>query len=260
MAEKVAPTVALIGDVIRPPKAAEMIAASLRRQIVRGDLVEGDPLPPEGTLMQQFSVSRPTLREAFRVLEAESLITISRGARGGARVHTPNGDGAARYAGLVLEYQGATLRDVFDARLVIEPGCVALLALSRTNEDLALLREAAARASAAINDPVKLIREQTEFHALLIELCGNQTLRLLSDMLRHIVDRANWRTVDVDAGSTDNVRANRKGHRAHHRVIDLIEAKDDRGAAELWRKHLKEAEAYILRGPLSEQTVLDLLE
>ena len=73
---------------VRVPKTAELVASHLRRQIVRGELKEGDALPPESALMEQFGVSRPTLREAFRVLESEALISVRRGARA-ARVSTP---------------------------------------------------------------------------------------------------------------------------------------------------------------------------
>src|SRR5256885_7189092 len=71
---------------VRVPKAAELVAGHVRSQIVRGELSEGDALPPESALMEQFDISRPTLREAFRILESEGLITVRRGARGGARV------------------------------------------------------------------------------------------------------------------------------------------------------------------------------
>ena len=120
------------GQRIRVPKTAELVAAELRRKIVRGELAEGDALASEAALMAEFAVSRPTLREAFRVLESESLISIRRGARGGARVQLPNGNVAASYAGLVLEYRGTTLQDVYDARTYIEAPCAALLAKRRT--------------------------------------------------------------------------------------------------------------------------------
>ena len=74
------------GPVLRAPKTAELIASYIRGQIVRGDLKTGDSLPSETVLMEMFGVSPPTLREAFRILEAESLISVRRGARGGARV------------------------------------------------------------------------------------------------------------------------------------------------------------------------------
>src|SRR6201996_2829510 len=126
----------------RVPKAAELVAADLRRQIIRGELAEGDALPPESDLMARFGVSRPTLREAFRVLESENLITIRRGARGGARVQPPGREVAARYAAFTLEYRGVTVRDVYDARAALEVPSVGKLARERTTEDLEVLDRA----------------------------------------------------------------------------------------------------------------------
>ena len=52
-------------------KAAERVAAELRREIVTGNLRPGDKLASEKDLQVQFDVSRPTLREALRLLESE---------------------------------------------------------------------------------------------------------------------------------------------------------------------------------------------
>ena len=76
-----------IATPVRVPKAAELVAAQLRGQIVRGELAEGDALPPEHELMQRFGVSRPTLREAFRVLE-EKRCSASSAARGAVPAST----------------------------------------------------------------------------------------------------------------------------------------------------------------------------
>ena len=102
------------------PKAAQIVA-DLRGQIVRGDLQGDDSIPPEDELMRQYGVSRPTLREALRVLEFDGLLTTRRGAKGGSTVHVPNGETAARSMGLVLEHRGATRADVLAARCIIEP-------------------------------------------------------------------------------------------------------------------------------------------
>src|SRR2546423_893707 len=74
-----------VGRQVRVPKTAELVARALRRQIIRRELGQGEALPSESALMEQFGVSRPTLREAFRLLESESLIEVRRGVRGGAR-------------------------------------------------------------------------------------------------------------------------------------------------------------------------------
>lgn len=252
-----------VGKQVRVPKTAELVAAQLRRRIVRGDLVEGDALPPEAALMEQFGVSRPTLREAFRVLESEALISVRRGAHGGARVHTPNGNVAARYAALVLEHRGTTLADIFEARDVIEAPCVGMVAARRTDDDLARLRAVLARAEKVIdgdelNDPRQIVLAQTAFHHLVVELAGNRTLIMLCGMLRHIVDLAAMSHVASEAGTASNRRMIRKAQRAHEQVVELIEAKQADEAEAMWRRHLAEGEEYLLGGP-GPKTVLDLL-
>jgi DNA-binding FadR family transcriptional regulator len=223
----------LVGQQVRVPKTAELVAAQLRRQIVRGDLVEGDALPPEATLLEQFGVSRPTLREAFRVLESEALISVRRGAHGGARVHTPNGEVAARYAALVLEHRGTTLGDVFAARAILEAPSARVLAERRTESDLAALRAALAQEEDAADDPAWMRQQERAFHMLVIELAGNKTLVVLSAMLNHILDRVSMPAhVDCDALP------------AHENLVQLIEKRDGPAAQAAWREHLTQAEEF----------------
>ena len=94
------------GAPIRSPKTAELVAGTLRRMVVDGQLKEGDYLPNEAELMTHFGVSRPTLREAVRVLESERLVEVRRGSRTGARVRVPGPEIVARPAGLLLELSG----------------------------------------------------------------------------------------------------------------------------------------------------------
>lgn len=246
-----------VGRQMRLPKMAEMIAGHLRRQIVEGELDEGAALPSEAELMAQFDVSRPTLREAFRILESESLITVKRGAHGGARVQLPDPKVAARHAAVILQLQRTTLEDLYEARIVIEPPCVALLAELRSAEALEKLRAALAEHDAVSDDPMRSIQVHVAFHSLLIELTGNQTLRLLMGTLENIIDMANKSQVESTAGSAVHDRASRKGLAAHHRIVDLVEARDAQGAEQLWRKHLTEARDYLVRADI--ETVLDLM-
>ena len=99
------------GTQIRSPKTAELVAGTLRRMVVDGQLTDGDFLPNEAELMTHFGVSRPTLREAVRVLESERLVEVRRGSRTGARVRVPGPEIVARPAGLLLELSGATIAD-----------------------------------------------------------------------------------------------------------------------------------------------------
>lgn len=246
-----------VGRQVRVPKAAELVAAHIRRQIVRGELAEDEALPSESALMAQFHVSRPTLREAFRVLESESLITVRRGPHGGARVQPPNSDVAARYAGLILQHRGTTLEDVLEVRVAVEPQAVAQLARRRTKADLGRLRATLELPEGSGAGPTELLRHRERFHALLVELTGNQTLVVLMGMLEHIVELADLFRVQSDEGSAELEAASEGSRRAHARVVDLIEARDAVGAERLWRKHLVEAQKYLVRG--SATTVLDVL-
>jgi DNA-binding FadR family transcriptional regulator len=250
-----------VGQRVRVPKTAELVAAHLRRQIVRNELHENDALPPEAVLMAQFGVSRPTLREAFRVLEAEGLISVRRGAHGGARVHTPDIDVAARYAGLVLEHRGATLSDVYEAAGLIEPACATMLAQSSSDEHLARLKESLAAGEAALKngaDEVEIMEAHDAFHALLVELTGNQTMIVLHRIMRAIVEIANT-TMAAQASSNGSARrAARKGQKAHESLVAALQAGDGEAASTCWHQHLTAADEYVTSG-LGTKHVLDLL-
>jgi hypothetical protein len=87
----------------KPLSTAELVAADLRRQIVAGKLGDGTFLPRQIDLLAIYEVSRPSLREALRVLESEGLISVRRGKLGGAVVHRPSLHMVAQTLGLVLD-------------------------------------------------------------------------------------------------------------------------------------------------------------
>lgn len=240
------------------PKMAERIAGDLRRRIVRGVLKEGEALPPEVVLIEQFGVSRPTLREAYRVLESEGLITVHRGAQGGARAKAPSASVAARYAGLVLEHGGTTLKDVYDARSVFESSCAAMAAERRTDVDLLRLRAKYEEISAVVDVRTR-IALHAEFDALVVAATGSQTMVMLSKMLRSIIDRSTLESVLQTVDQPSTVAAYEDAHRAHLRLIELIEAQDADGAARQWRRHLDLAQAFVMSTGVWDLSVLDLL-
>ncbi|OLE23156.1 MAG: GntR family transcriptional regulator [Catenulispora sp. 13_1_20CM_3_70_7] len=248
-----------VGRQVRVPKTAELVARSLRRQIIRGELGQGEALPPESALMEQFGVSRPTLREAFRVLESESLIEVRRGVRGGARVNAPDPEVAARYAGLILEYRNATLGDVYDASAVIEPQCARLVAAKHTAADVKQLRAALEREKEVLDEHLALVEAQDEFHSLLVRLTGNTTLELLAGMLRYMVDRSNASQVAA-TGDSPKARAQaREGHRTHVKLVDLIEAGKAQEAEKLWHRHIT-AVTVVTAAGAGPKTILELLD
>jgi GntR family transcriptional regulator, transcriptional repressor for pyruvate dehydrogenase complex len=95
----------------RPPKTAELIAEAVRADIRNGVLRAGSRLPGEAVLMETYSVSRPTLREALRMLEHDEVIEIRRGAHGGAAVRSPSGRPLARAIGDLVALTSAGVVD-----------------------------------------------------------------------------------------------------------------------------------------------------
>jgi DNA-binding FadR family transcriptional regulator len=243
---------------VRAPKAAELVAARLRDQIVRGELREGDVLAPEGELMQRFGVSRPTLREAMRVLEGEALITVHRGARGGARVHTPDGETVAQFAGLVLQFRGATVADVYEARRALDLAALRIIVGRGSPWDFVALDENVAAMGRA-TEPGDIVELHDEFHTLLVELAGNQTLVVFEQMIHRIIGRhGRFQVVQRDRLE---VRANAVGGaRTHARLLELLRnGGDPDEAVEMWRRHLDELARMVLLGD-DQETVLQLLD
>jgi len=254
-----------IGQIVRAPKTAELIAAQLRRQIVVGRLSEGDMLPPELTLMTQFGVSRPTLREAFRILETESLIIVRRGARGGAQVTAPTLSVAARYVGLLLQMQGSTIVDVYEARMVVEPVCARLLAERRTDEDLAdlraciqELRDLVSAAEAGMPGAAHWARGASRFHELILQRSGSPTLAVQGGVLQDIVATHLETSVARGEGESDSRRGFQRSIRSYDKLVGLVEARDSVGAEEHWRLHMETAAKSLLRGDLKTKPVVDL--
>jgi DNA-binding FadR family transcriptional regulator len=244
---------------IRVPKAGELVAGRLRRQIILGELKEGEALPSETALMEHYGVSRPTLREAFRVLEAEGLISIHRGARGGARVHVPDVSTSAKYAGVMLQYRGTSLADVYQARSILESRAAGLLAARRTRTEIDALEEALAESREAAKDPPRFVHVDERFHLLVVELGGNETLALLVQMLYHIIATANATVTALDTHPPDKgLSLARRAHRMHEQLVSLVRDGDPAQAESLWRKHL-DGIAKMLTEDMDVQTVLDLL-
>lgn len=250
-----------VGQLVRAPKTAELIAEQLRRQIVKGDLKPGRTLPPELQLMEQFGVSRPTLREAFRVLEAEGLISVRRGSRGGAQVLSPDVSNAARHIGLLLQMQGTTIDDVYAARMVSEPACAGMLAKVRTRqdlEDLTRVIEELETAVGSLPDPARWSHLTFRFHELIVQRCGNKTLAVQGAVLHDIVAthlsvRA-VRSFDETASPTRF----RSAIKAYKKLVSLLEAGDAAGAERHWRRHMEAAAEYLLEDDLHNKTVVDL--
>ena len=234
------------GAPIRSPKTAELVAGTLRRMVVDGQLTDGDFLPNEAELMAHFGVSRPTLREAVRVLESERLVEVRRGSRTGARVRVPGPEIVARPAGLLLELSGATISDVMTARSGVEPMAVRLLTEAGSAEAFDELDRMLDEAIPAGWQSGRLAETTGEFHRRLVELSGNATLGMIAGMLHEIQVR---HTAFVFKERRPVSKADyEKVMRSYRRLMEFMRSGDGAAAEAHWRKHLDTTRNLLLKG------------
>ena len=234
------------------PTAAQLVADSIRRQIVTGELEDGESLPPEAALIETYGVSRPTFREALRILQSESLISIRRGSRGGARVNAPMIEPIARQAGYVLQHLQTTLEDVYEARRILEPPAAAMLA-ARSKATKKALRDALREEQAAsAADPMTYARASAAFHEAVMRLAGNNTLGLFAGILHEIIDRHSG---EVYRDERDVPGRRERSDAAHARLVELVEAGDAAAAEQHWREHLAEIGARMAKTPVLKRSV-----
>ncbi|GGL15759.1 FadR/GntR family transcriptional regulator [Nocardia jinanensis] len=253
------------GASVRAPKTAELVAMRLRSKIVHGELVAGDILPTEAQLMEQFGVSRPTLREAIRILETESLISSRRGTRGGAQVTGPEIGVAARYVGLILQLQGTTLADVYEARMIAEPACAGLLAERHTEADLDDLRgcltalhrlgERELDSPSAMSEWSQLL---SQFHQLITERAGNRTLAVQAGVVRDIIDTHHAHTFAKGLRTAAPSRNFHRNLRSLEKLVALVAARDRDGAQQHWSEHMRVAGEGLFRDGSGQTTIVDL--
>lgn len=213
---------------VRIPKTGEVVAAALRREIVSGEIEEGAPLPTEAELMERFGVSRPSIREAFRILESEQLIIILRGSHGGARAARPEIDVAARYMAVLMQYNQVALSDVFTARSLFEPLAFRLLAQRRNRAKLAEGLEAILDELGEGLDGRQAAEVWVRFYRALFEAAGNQTLSLVYGTLTEVL---RFELLDVLGERRGSYESARKGLK---KVLDLAVEGDADGAAHMW--------------------------
>lgn len=166
----------------RAPKVSQKIAMAVVEQIVSNGLRPGDRLPPEGEMMQRFQVSRASLREGLRLLETFGVISIRQGQRGGPEIGSLTPAAIAQTLSLIFRLDGATYRDVFQARLLMEPVTARMAAERQPPEEIAALR--AVLELERTTPPENYVEASDSFHQLLSGMSGNPVLDLLGRSLR----------------------------------------------------------------------------
>jgi GntR family transcriptional regulator, transcriptional repressor for pyruvate dehydrogenase complex len=223
-------------------KLSEAIAAQILDDIARRDLKEGDPLMAEATMLETYGGGRASVREALRILETNGLINIKAGPRGGALVGKVDPVQFGRSASRYFQLGGATVRDLIEARLILEPATTGLAASRRDPVDMERLRSWV-EATAATNptpDDATYLTEAFEFHSLVCGMSGNLILDLITLAMKDVFT-SRVRSAVYPAHARKRVRV------VHAEIAQLVLDGNAEGAEKLMREHLEEYARYATK-------------
>jgi GntR family transcriptional repressor for pyruvate dehydrogenase complex len=172
--------------------ASEHVAVEIQHHIQEEGLGPGDFLGREEDLAAEFGVSRPTLREALKLLASGNLIRASKGPGGGIFVASTAQQGMSRSLtnaiAMMLETGAVTLDELLDARLLLEVPLAGLAAYQPDEATVARLRDALEReATAGPEDIETRAATDMEIHRTLAAAAGNRMLKALTDWIFEVV-------------------------------------------------------------------------
>jgi len=228
--------------VIHLTKATDMVASMIRQDILNGTLKPGDKLASQIELTKEFGVSRPTLREALRILEADRLITTIRGSHGGAVVNAPDPDLIQQHMLMVWRSQNTTIDDLFEVRKLIEPAVVYELALRSSPEIVNQLTACLEKERTSTGNSVEFSHAIASFHRALITLFGNHPLNHLMESINSLLERYLPIGLDYARAHTPEKLILKNFEISLSTKKQLIEyIKDAKAveAMELWKTHMK---------------------
>ncbi|MPZ63850.1 MAG: GntR family transcriptional regulator [Propionibacteriales bacterium] len=188
-------------------RASQQIVDQIVGLLRSGRLEAGDRLPSERQLAEAFGVSRVTVRDAIRVLQARGLMEVKVGVSGGAFVTAPSADVLGERLSDVLTMSTITPEEVAEARLVMELGILDLALDRATEEDLAALRSICQRAEAVVADGRYDPQLANDFHARLAAASQNWAVTQVAESFRGPLRMA-------------ALRSREPADDAHHRTVE----------------------------------------
>jgi GntR family transcriptional regulator, transcriptional repressor for pyruvate dehydrogenase complex len=221
------------------PKASDVLADLLRERILAGDFPEDTALPSERDLVAHAQMSRTTVREAMRILEAQGLIKIKTGRSGGAFVRLPGAENVANTVGMLIKGRRIRMTALLETREGIEPMLAQLAARHRTDADLERLAAANVDMAAQGESLADFLRANLDWHVAVAEASHNELLigfiSALSEAIYLSTDNQRFVSAEVRSQTV----------RAHEAVTAAIKAQDEAAAVRRMSRHLHEYAASV---------------
>lgn len=218
-------------------KTYEQIIAYIRGAISSGQLRPGDRLPPETRLARSFGVSRPTVREALKVLESQNVLRSSTGPTGGTFVEAIDGAGVADYLkdsiSLLLDVDELTLEELWAAREVTDVPVAELAAVRRTEQDMFVIEKTVEMDELKKGDAIV---SDISFHRAVAEASKNRMLSLFASSIHMALRTLAERYIMPEDILPEVKRISQQQHRL---IYDAISDQDEALAAIRMREHLQ---------------------
>ncbi len=207
-------------------RASEVIYEQIYQKIVSGELKAGDRLPAERELSEQFHRSRPSIREALRMLQQDGLIRISVGTNGGAVVRGITLESAEMPLRKLIDAGTISLQELADFRILNDRNCAELALRYRTAEDLVQLREIMERYRIAILDSEATHAADIEFHYALARASHNQLCILICEVVTTLCTSLFWNVAASDLDAEAVKKVNEQAYASHLDILHALELRD----------------------------------
>jgi GntR family transcriptional regulator, transcriptional repressor for pyruvate dehydrogenase complex len=223
---------------VRKKSVPEAIIQELRSLIDAGHLVPGSKLPGERELAQMMNVSRPSLREALRVLNLLGIIENRPGS--GTFLASSSDQWPIEPFSILFLLKKSTLFEIFDARKILEGGVAGLAANHRTDDDLKALEAALENMRLHLGNPEKYTKYELEFHRTVIEAAENRVIADLMEKLYRLLKETRAR---IYQKFSYKIRAYREqDYKNHETIYHAIKTGDAQRAAKAMADHLLDFE------------------
>ena len=218
-------------------RASGEIVTQIERAIFDGTYAAGERLRSERELAEQFRVSRITVRDALRVLEARGLVRVKVGATGGAFVTDTNLDQVVGSISTMVKLRRMTLSELAEARTIVETAAAERAAVRADRDAIARLAEMVERSRDVVTQGLPHTEVSMDFHVGVAEASGNE---LLSATVRAYRDLLMQTLQDMRDPSSA-----RETQNWHDEILDAIRAHDPDATRKLMQDHLLDFERRI---------------
>ena len=224
---------------IRQARASGEIVLQIERAIFDGELQTGDRLESERELAERFGVSRITVRDALRVLEARGLVHVKVGASGGAFVSDTNVDQVAESISTMIQLRRMTLSGVAEARTVVETATCELAAERADEADIKRIEQTVEKGRSVVREQAPHTEASMDFHVAVAIAAKNELLSATVAAYRDLLVQTLHDMRDVRSAKTTQ--------RAHEEILEAIRSHDPEAARKLMLEHLQDFEKRLRR-------------